>query len=116
MRKKTLTPLQVLNIEHEVCMLLHTARDTMRNRDEDTTKITFPVNNPYYCEAFGIMRGLAVLGYGELKSGDDSRDLLEWFDWLQKKVLEEEHFESTNECDYCFLTYGKDAVRKRRIA
>lgn len=120
MRRKKLSPTQELNVEHEIRMLLHAGRDCMRNQKRDTTLITFDVNNPYYGEAFGIMRALALLGYGKLDSATrpdpdyEKWNLRWWLDQIQQAVLREEGFGGTNQCDYCFLTYGKDALRSRR--
>jgi hypothetical protein len=35
-----------------------------------------------------------------------------WLCKLENEVLEEENFGGSNECDFCYETYGKDSVRK----
>ncbi len=118
-RRKRLDPVTELKVEHEVRMLLHAGRDCMRNQQRDTTKCGFDVNNPYYAEAFGIMRALSLLNYGTLGSSNvpdptyPRWNLRWWLEEIAQAVLKEEGFEGNNKCDYCFLTYGKDAVRRR---
>jgi hypothetical protein len=114
-------------VEAEVKMLLHASRDCLRNQGWDTTKITFKVQDGYYGEAFGVMRGLTILGYGYF--GPDNLDGIKhnrggqqpehnfkwWFSQLTDAVLDEENYDGSNECDYCLEKYGKDgAVRRRR--
>lgn len=70
-------------IEKEVKSMLHAHRDTLRNRvfwkkDEDGNlppghnplNIRFSINEGFYGEAFGVMRALQVLGYGEFESSN----------------------------------------------
>jgi len=132
MRKLKHIPVKLkASIEKEVKMLLHAHRDTLRNQDKDTTVISFDVGDGYYGEAFGVMRTLALLNYGYFGSDNldairelysnynitnisqDIQNLKWWFSEIQSKVLKEENFRGSNECDYCFERYRHDAVRKR---
>jgi hypothetical protein len=90
---KVLTPTQKKDIEAEVKMMLHAHRDTLRNlyrpKNFDGTvnekcgynpkKVSFSCNEGYYGEAFGIMRGLQVMGYGYF--GPDNLHALELPIW-----------------------------------
>lgn len=114
-------------VEAEVKMLLHASRDCLRNQGNNTAKISFKVTDGYYGEAFGVLRGLMVLGYGYF--GPDNLDGVEhtrgggkqpehnlkwWFSQLTDAVLEEENFGGSNECDFCVEKYGKDGAGRRR--
>jgi hypothetical protein len=110
-RFKKLNEKQRQKIEVEVKLMLHAGRDCQRNLGVDTTFFRHDCNNPYYAEAFGIMRGLAVMGYGDLEVGDSPFRLKSWFDNLADEVLKEENFGDNNHCDFCLRHYGKDAVR-----
>lgn len=105
---KVLKPKTKTKVEEHVKLFLREARRYMRDIEKlDVSKIDFTVNNPYYCEAFGIMRGLALLGYGFLGSVNldgtmDSsayprgtikeHNLRWWLERLKDEVLEEEGF------------------------
>lgn len=110
-------------VEKKVKALLHASRDTLRNFDKDTSKITFDCTNGYYSEAFGVMVGLQILGYGSLSSCnfdgyEDSvtknfakqreHNLRWWFSQLEKQVLEEENYRGDGHCDYCIKHFYKD--------
>jgi hypothetical protein len=105
-------------VAKEVKLLLHAHRDCLRNRGENTLKITFKVTDGYYGEAFGIIRGLELLGYGKidavirdgLQEGYDQKEqsLGWWFNNLEREVLEEEGFNKHLRCDWCKARYGKD--------
>jgi len=107
-------------VETEVKMLLHASRDCMRNKGVDTTNTTFKVDDGYYGEAFGVMRGLAVLGYGYFGSSNLTDpeymfcNLKWWFAELEAKVLQEENFGGSNECNHCVTKYGKDGAGRTR--
>lgn len=114
-------------IEATIKMLLHASRDAMRNRNMDTTKISFDATDGYYGEAFGVMRGLEALGYGYFGSDNvpdreqPHSNLKHWFHELTQTVLLEEHFgedwegtQFAHQCEHCLKRYGKDAVRQRR--
>jgi len=118
---KDIPPRLVKKVETEVKMLLHASRDCLRNRGDDTTKITFRVQDGYYAEAFGVMRGLSIAGYGYMTGGKHSRfrrqpehALRKWFDRLTEQVLEDENYGGSNECDFCVEHYGKDGAGRRR--
>ena len=119
MAYKTLTKKIIEEVEKEIKGLLHNSRDSLRTKGDDTTQIAFSVKDDYYAEAFGIMRGLRLLGYGYLGSDnipDDFQDrfnLKWWFSQLEQEVLEEENWGGSNLCDVCFEKFGRDAVRER---
>ena len=104
-------------IEAEIKMLLHASRDAQRNSGIDTTAARLSTKDPYYGEAFGIIRALHALGYGYLGAVNvkepDRWNLTAWFYALKTAVLDEEHFGTTNECDWCLERYGRDAVREK---
>jgi hypothetical protein len=100
-------------VEKLVLELLHASRDYQRNRGQDTKVFYHDVNSPYYAEAFGVMRGLAIAGHGRMDVGHTVFCLRSWFDKLADQVLAEENMGKSNECDFCFSRYGKDAVRRR---
>jgi len=113
---------QIQAIEAEVKMMLHASRDTMRNRGADTTKYRFDCRCGFYGEAFGILRGLAALGFGRLDQANnrpEGRENLKWWmSELEDQVLKEENYEGTGVCEHCRKRYGKDdatmAERQRR--
>lgn len=115
---KQLTPEQEKAISTEIKHMLHAHRDCLRNRKRDTKKITFDCGDGYYGEAFGILRALRTLGYGDFGAINDGKDgnanLKWWFQNLQEQVLQEEHFDSTGECDFCVKRYGKDDAGRTR--
>lgn len=113
-------------VEHNVKGLLHAHRDCLRNQGRDTREVTFDVMDGYYGEAFGVMRGLQILGYGKFASSnlDGTQDsstkyhdnvqpehnLKWWFGKLEKQVLAEEGYGGDNKCQHCKKRYGKDAA------
>lgn len=103
-------------IEQEIRMLLHAERDAMRNHGLDTSKIPWDSSGSYYAEAFGIIRGLALAGFGFLGTSidDNPRNLRAWLHHIEMAVLEEEGFGGSDICDYCFERYGQDAKRPHR--
>ena len=144
---KKLTEKQVLEIAKDVKSLLHASRDCMRNvynglerkvfdprKDDritdfedhiknqkclnDTRRVTFRVNDGYYGEAFGMMRTLHLLGYGELFGQYNAHDFFNlswWFSTLKEQVLEEEGFRNgTHQCDHCLKQWGKDSAGRIR--
>lgn len=100
-------------IINEIKMMLHAHRDCLRNQKQDTLKIRFDCRDGYYGEAFGVLRGLHILGHGKFGAINDPETLNYLMAELEDEVLEEENFTSTHECDYCFNKYGKDDVRKK---
>ena len=116
---KKLSTKQEEDIAEEIKSILHAGRDCLRNRDRDTTKISFDVMDVYYGEAFGLFRGLVVLGYGEFGSDNIPHstyhrwNLKWWFAELRSEVLKEENFSGSNECDYCLKKFGKDGAGRR---
>lgn len=88
----SLTNEEVFRIEAEVIMMLLTSRQAMSKKDRE--KYFFNAGSGFYGEAFGIMRGLAILGYGTYDLANNippnKTNLKWWFDQLQNKALEEE--------------------------
>lgn len=114
---------QVQAIEAEVKMLLHASRDGMRTRGDNTQSTRFNCNDGFYGEAFGIMRGLALLGHGNLgravNTPENKANLKWWFDQLERQVLQEENYpgaggDDSGRCDFCLERWGKDAAGRRR--
>lgn len=104
-------------LANEIKMMLHACRDCLRNRGVDTKRVPFSVNDGYYGEAFGIIRGLSVMGYGTC-SGPVNKDvpgnLRFWFHNLEREVLAEENFDGNHECDHCLERYRKDTAGRVR--
>jgi hypothetical protein len=118
------------DVEGEIKAILHACRDCLRNQGRlDTSKVSFSANDGYYGEAFGIMRGLHILGYGYFGSSNLSaiveakshyhragnvtspeQNLKWWFSNLEQEVLEEEGFKSDHRCEYCLAKYRKDTA------
>ena len=112
---KALLPEQMDAIEGEIMALLHASRDSMRNKGEDTRSTPFNVNNAYYGEAYGVLRGMAVLGYGYFgaanvpaPNNDPRVNFNYWIAKLELQVLDDEGFNSDHKCAYCSNRYGKD--------
>jgi hypothetical protein len=95
--------------------MLHAARDTMRNKGIDTTKSRFELNIVEYGEAWGVLHALALTGVGVVSRniGDETLLLPDWLRSLENEVLDEEHFGSSNRCEWCLERYGKDAAGRR---
>lgn len=91
---KKLTPKIIASVEAGVYTLLKEARRLMRDNGEITSQtIRFDINNPYYCEAFGVMRGLEIVGYGTFEANNlpaEKTNLKWWFAQLENKVLWED--------------------------
>ena len=113
---KKISTRMIKRVEGSVKALLHASRDCMRTQDKDTSKWRFDCNDGYHGEAFGIMRGLEMMGYGHFGSVnmnglEDSgtkygakqpeHNLRWWFEKLADEVLEEENYHSDGHCDYC---------------
>jgi hypothetical protein len=128
MPMKTLTSDQKLKIEQEIKMMLHASRDCMMTQFlhggsyHNPNHVRYVVSDGYYGEAYGIMRGIKVMGYGyfgahNMPIRDPNRpglNLNAWFDKLSKEVLEEENFGGSNECDYCLEHFGRDGAGRQR--
>lgn len=119
----------MVKVEGEIKSLLHAHRDTLRNLKDDTTKLSFRCNEGFYGEAFGIMRGLSILGFGYfgscnldgIKEGHEQKEqnLKWWFNELEHQVLEEEGFyNKTHRCEHCLAKYHKDtkSILERKVA
>lgn len=115
---KQLTTEQEKQIAERVKLLLHASRDCLRNRQINTREVQFIWNDTYCCEAFGVLQALNALEYGHfgaINNGKDGNTNLDWwFENLKQQVLQEEHFDSTHECDFCVQHYGKDGAGRTR--
>lgn len=104
-------------IVSEIKMLLHASRDCARTICSlDTTKQSFDVTDGYYGEAFGILRGLSLLGYGSfgaVNTPEEESNFAWWMRELEKEVLAEENFGGSNECNHCLEKYHKDGAGRR---
>lgn len=115
MKIKKLSDTDKSTLTEKIKALLHASRDCMRNQRVDTTTISFSAHDPYYCEAFGMLRTLEVFGYGKLSPrGKGDFNLVYWLNDLCDEVLKEENYDSTNECSYCLEHYGKDGAGRTR--
>jgi len=117
-------------LRDEIKMLLHASRDCLRNKynsdpihNRDPRTFAFNAGDGYYGEAFGIIRALSVLGYGDyhgaVNTPEERINLQWWFDQIQKEVLKEENYpgmggNDSHECDWCLVHYGKDSAGRER--
>ena len=123
MRK--LSKKKIKEIETDIKLLLHAARDHMRRTSRKSHQDKIPVHNTYYCQALGEMRALEVLDYGKWKSPflDGTKydfelpeqNLCWWFEKIYREVHEEEGFyDGTHRCEYCLKTYGRDDLTEMK--
>lgn len=122
-----LTDDQWIDVAREVKHLLHASRDALRNRymsflRDAGTSLQVSVPDPritrfscvegYYGEAFGVLRGLALLGYGAINGAtnlpEERRNFGWWLKRLEDEVLAEEGFGGNGVCKDCMSRYGKD--------
>lgn len=115
---KTLKPDEREAVVNEVKLLLHAARDCARTICSiDTTQTRFDVTDGYYGEAFGILRGLSLLGYGSfgpVNTPEEESNFSWWMARLEDEVLAEENFGGSNECNHCLEKYRKDGAGRER--
>ena len=111
MRFKRLPPGRKIAVELQVKLMLAAHRDCLWSRwtsyadgkATDPTQYQSVCNEGYYGEAFGVMRGLQVMGYGYF--GSDTMDAIEedkgiypeqnlkwWFRQISHEYLAEEGF------------------------
>ena len=106
-------------VASEIKLMLHASRDCMRNRFtgnrsrlRDPRRVRFDVNDGYYGEAFGILRGLALLGFGDIHGAVNTPQQRLNFRWwlkeLESEVLAEENFGGSGVCEFCKAKWGKD--------
>lgn len=101
--------------------MLHASRDCLRNQKKDTLSIRWDVADGYYGEAFGIMRALQVLGYGDFGPCNipdkdlDIWNLRWWFCQLENRVLAEEGFDGDHHCEHCMERYDNDDKRHHQL-
>lgn len=78
-------------IKQRITLLLLAGLDYCVNTKQDET-MWFGLQNPYYCEAFGLLHTLEILGYGyfgpdNIKSVNDNKlNLNFWFNELKEEV------------------------------
>jgi len=106
-----LTTKQIREVEGMVVRMLHAHRDCLRNQGKDTSQIPFDATDGYYGEAFGVMRGLSLLGHGDLVRGgvthpEKRSNLQWWFAQLKDRVQKEENYPD-GPCEICKARYGK---------
>lgn len=99
-------------VRETIKMLLHAGYDGKRNRKEPIGRLH--CNDPYYSEAFGMLRTLEIFDLGKFGAVNVPGTLNHWFAEIQDEVEKEEGFGGNNQCDICFEKYGKDFVRTRR--
>jgi hypothetical protein len=98
----------------EIKMMLHASRDCLRTRfmadtsRPDPRKVRFVASDGYYGEAFGIIRAIEVLGWGEYSAVNVEGNLHHWFQQLQNEVLAEENFRGSGRCERCLKVFHKD--------
>ena len=84
----------------------------------DPKKVPFSVNDGWYGEAFGMLRTLHVLGYGDIYGryvAHDYHNLKWWFYQLEEQVLVEDGFrDGSHRCDICLKAWGKDGAGRTR--
>ena len=129
---KRLTPKMKDSVESEVKLMLAAHRGYLWGRhlggDEkiNPTKIEVAVNEGYYGEAFGVMRGANALGFGYF--GSDNLDAVEegrsnfphdnlkwWFKQILRRYLGEEGYYNqtcSSERTNMLLKRYRDEVRK----
>jgi len=103
--------------------LLHASRDSLRIGGVDTSQVRFDCRDGYAGEAFGVMRGLEMLGYGRFgsvnmnglednstryKAKQPEHNLRWWFSNLEDEVLEEENYKGDGYCEYCRSRHYSD--------
>jgi hypothetical protein len=128
-----LTDDQWVEVAREVKFLLHASRDSLRNRymgfqrdeaefregragppkaESDPRVVRFSCVESHYCEAYGVLRGLAVLGYGTVSGAvnlpEERRNFRWWLKKLEDEVLAEEGFGGDGVCEDCMGRYRKD--------
>ena len=94
----------------EVKLLLHAACDTQRNRGQPTEQAFGPLNLDWV-HAYGILNGLAILGYMEVYGKVGGNDLPVVQDVMQeliRQVKAEEDSDGQGRCEHCLKKYGKD--------
>jgi hypothetical protein len=123
--KQRLTLVEFDKLKAEIKMMLHAHRDCLRNRwqgnqmalecgrtpshkEYDPRKVRFDISDGYYGEAFGVLRAIAVLGYGAFGPVNHNHNLNALMYELEKEVLEEEGFDTDHTCTYCMERYRKD--------
>jgi len=79
-----------IDVETQVKSLLTSSRKYMKYPPD---KITYDVNHGDYAEAFGVMRGLSIMGYGDINfavnTPEDQSNLRWWFNQMEREVLSE---------------------------
>lgn len=85
---KNLTDKIATRAYNEIVMLLLASRDSYVTQERHVYH--FDSHDPYYCEAFGVLRGIHLMGYGYWGANNHpaERDNLKWFfDYICKAAL-----------------------------
>jgi hypothetical protein len=89
-RKRTMSCDQQADVANGIKEMLRVSlRDQMRNGEGKKWR----VSEPSYCEAFGMVRCLVAMGYGEFgprNDANDPRNLSTWFESLCTEVMAED--------------------------
>jgi len=99
------------SVEDEVAMMLHAHRECLRNRHgvAYTSTVRFDLRDSYWGQAFGTLLGCMKFGAINIP-GTADHVMAE----IEARVLREENFGGSNECDHCLERYGKDGAGRKR--
>lgn len=86
---RRLSPAKKEAIAVEVKRMLKACRQSMQLQGKDIETETFDIRHADYGEAYGILRALAVLGYGEFGAVFVPGTLNHWLHDLEEEVLKE---------------------------
>ncbi len=104
-----LSPEKEKEVRDFVKRMLHSARDTMRNRDQEGPHCGGP-NNLDWANAYGVLQGIALLGFMDMNCsvGQHRPAVQDLLHELEKEVLAEENYGGSGHCPYCLNRWGKD--------
>lgn len=88
---KKLTEKLITKTQNQVVLMLLASRDCYKNQKRNVAN--FDCTDGYYGEAFGILRGLELCGYGYFGANNlpaEIDNLKWWFDRLGDLALQEE--------------------------
>ena len=69
---KKLSKKDLFNVEYRIIRLILAGGDWCVNVEKDYATFWRSPNNPYYCEGFGLLHALNVLGYGYFGAENDT--------------------------------------------
>jgi hypothetical protein len=124
----SLVEAEFYNVRHDKALkgadmdAFHNACDAISKMNDkrwqmDPKRVAFSVNDGWYGEAFGVLRGLELLGYGTINNIKEKtyHNLLWWFNQLKAEVLVEDGFQDgSHRCDICLKAWGKDGAGRTR--